>query len=60
MPAVEAPGRKRPITRSHAPIGLMQQRALAGDQRLLLHGYPDIRRIATQCVAEKTRAESRR
>ena len=34
---------------------LPQERAFAVDQRLLLQGNPDVRRIAAQCFAKKTR-----
>ena len=36
MPAVEAPGRSRPITRNHADDRLMQQCAVTSDDGFLL------------------------
>ena len=55
IPSVEAPGRNRPMTRSQAPMRLMQQTPVAIDQRFLLQRNPDIGRIAAQCLAEKSR-----
>ena len=55
MPSVVAPGRSRPITRSHAEIGWRSSRRVAVDQRFLLERNPEIRRIAAQRLAEESR-----
>ena len=55
MPSVVAPGRSRPIARSHADDGLAEDRRVAVDQRLLLQRNPQIRRIAAQRFAEESR-----
>ena len=55
MPSVVAPGRSRPITRSHADDRLAQQRRVAGDQRLLLQRNPQVGRIGAKRLAEEAR-----
>ena len=55
MPSIDAPGRSRPMTRSHADDGLMQQRLCPGYQRFLLQRNPDVGRVAAQRFAEESR-----
>ena len=55
MPSMDAPGRSRPMTRSHAETDWCSSDVAAGDQRLLLHGNPQVGRIAPQRFAKESR-----
>ena len=55
IPSIVAPGRSRPITRSHADTGCRSSEVVAVDQRLLLQRNPQVRRIGPQRLAEESR-----
>ena len=54
MPSIEAPGRRRPITRNHAEMGWCSSALSPSIKRLLLQRNPDVGRIAAQRFAEKS------
>ena len=55
MPSVVAPGRRRPITRSHAEIGWRRIDVSPLISGSCWSGNPQIRRIAAQRFAEESR-----